>query len=172
MRVRRAALILFAVGGTLASGCSSGYVVRAAYEEARLLWRRQPIEHVLAGSLDPDTRAKLELTLAVRHFAKDTLGLSVGGSYKSLATVDPSQIVHVVSAAPRDHLVPYPWWFPVVGRVPYRAYFAADAADAFAADLEREGYDTDVRPAVAFSTLGWFDDPLLSTLLIYEFVVL
>lgn len=168
MRPRRTALILLAVGCSFASGCSSGYVMRAAYEEARLLWRRQPIERVLAGSLDPDTRAKLELTLAVRRFAKDTLGLSVGGSYQSLATVESSQIVHIVSAAPRDQLVPYTWWFPVVGRVPYRGYFDAADADAFASDLDREGFDTYVRPAVAFSTLGWFNDPLLSTLLRYD----
>jgi len=152
----------------LGSGCGAGYVVRAAYEEARLLWRRQPIDDLLAGEVDPTTRAKLELTLTVRRFAADDLGLDVGGSYTSVATVDASQVVHVVTAAPRDRLVPYTWWFPIVGRVPYRAYFARADADALAADLEREGYDTYVRPAVAFSTLGWFDDPLLSTLLRYD----
>jgi predicted aminopeptidase len=151
------------------SSCGAGYALRAAYEEARLLWRRQPIDEVLAkGDVDLDTRAKLELTLAVRSFAADQLGLNVGGSYQSMATVDASQIVHVVSAAPRDRLEPYTWWFPIVGRVPYRAYFDPDDANALAAELQAEGYDTYVRPAVAFSTLGWFDDPLLSTLLRYD----
>lgn len=168
MRLRRTALSLFAVGATLLSGCSSTYLMRAAYEEARLLWRRQPIERVLATTSDPEVRAKLELALAVRNFAKETLGLSVSGSYTSVATVEASQVVHIVTAAPRDQLVPYTWWFPVVGRVPYRGYFDAGDADAYAADLEREGYDTYVRPAVAFSTLGWFDDPLLSTVLRYD----
>ena len=168
MRRRRATLSLLAIGATLFSGCSSAYVMRAAYEEARLLWRRQPIERALASTSDPEVRAKLELTQAVRRFAKDNLGLSVGGSYTSVATVESSQIVHIVTAAPRDQLVPYTWWFPIVGRVPYRGYFDADAADAYAADLERQGYDTYVRPAVAFSTLGWFDDPVLSTVLRYD----
>jgi predicted aminopeptidase len=147
-------------------GCATGYVVRAAYEEARLLWRREPIALLLRrDDLDPALRAKLELTLAARQFAADALGLRVGGSYASLATVDAGQIVHVVSAAPRDRLEPYTWWFPIVGRVPYRGYFERGDADALAAALHREGYDTNVRPAVAFSTLGWFDDPLLSSML-------
>jgi len=164
----RTALVVLVVGFTLGSGCSSGYVMRAAYEEARLLWRRQPIDTVLAGDVDPETRAKLQLTLAVRRFAKEGLGLSVGGSYTSVASVETSQVVHVITAAPRDQLVPYTWWFPIVGHVPYRAYFEEAAATAYADDLERQGLDTYVRPAIAFSTLGWFDDPLLTTLLRYD----
>ena len=167
-RRRRGALAALLLCSINLSGCAAGYVMRAAYEEARLLWRRQPIDEVLAHESDPSTRAKLELALAARRFAADDLGLNVGGSYTSVATVDAGQVVHVVSAAPRDRLVFYTWWFPIVGRVPYRAYFDVADANALAADLEKEGYDTYVRPAVAFSTLGWFDDPLLSTLLRYD----
>ena len=97
----------------LLPGCAVTYVARAAYEEARILWRRQPIERVLAGDVDAATREKLELTLAVRAFAHATLGLSIGGSYTSLARVEHDQVVHIVSAAPRDRLVPYTWWFPI-----------------------------------------------------------
>jgi predicted aminopeptidase len=165
-RTRRAVALLLC--SFALSGCTAGYVVRAAYEEARLLWRREPIDRMLAAEADPSVREKLELTLAVRRFAAADLHLAVGGSYSSVAKVDAGQVVHVVSAAPRDRLVPYTWWFPVVGRVPYRAYFDVADANALAADLERQGYDTYVRPAVAFSTLGWFDDPLLSTLLRYD----
>ena len=160
-RAAACALLAFAVGG-----CGAGYVARAGYEEARILWRRQPIAEVLAQpDLDPATRAKLELVPAVRAYAADALGLAIGGSYTSVATVDADQVVHVVTAAPRTKLAPLTWWFPIVGRVPYRGYFAKADADAFAAELEREGDDTMVRPALAFSTLGWFDDPLLSTML-------
>jgi predicted aminopeptidase len=140
-------------------------VLRLAYEEARILWRRQPIEELLGRDLDAPTREKLELTLAVREYARDALGLAVDGSYASLARVDDDQVVHVVTAAPRDRLQPYTWWFPIAGRVPYRGYFDADDAKALAGRLERDGYDTYVRPSIAFSTLGWFDDPLLSHLL-------
>ena len=147
------------------SGCGTGYVLRAGYEEARILWRREPITEVLAQpDLDPALRAKLELVEPVRAYAKDQLGLNIGGSYTSLARVDANQVVHVVTAAPRTRLQPVTWWFPIVGRIPYRGYFDEADAKEFAADLERDGDDTMVRPAVAFSTLGWFDDPLLSTM--------
>lgn len=160
----RAALL--ALAALACASCGTTYVLRAGYEEARLLWRRQPIDALLAQpDTDPATRAKLELVGAVRAYAADHIGLQVGGSYTSVATVEAGQVVHVVSAAPRDRLVPVTWWFPIVGRVPYRGYFDRTDADDFAADLERQGNDTMVRPAVAFSTLGWFDDPLLSTML-------
>ncbi len=163
---RTAHLLLLAGCAVTLGGCAAGYVLRAAYEEARVLWRREPISTVLARpDLDPGTRAQLELVLAVRRYAADELGLRVGGSYTSVARVDADQIVHVVTAAPRDRLEPKTWWFPIAGRVPYRGYFERADAEAFAAALEREGYDTLVRPAVAFSTLGWFDDPVLSTML-------
>jgi predicted aminopeptidase len=157
---RVAALILAPL---LLAGC---YLSRAAYEEGRILWNRKPIDDALARSdLAPDIRAKLETVLAVRKFAADKLGLNVGGAYESFANVDKGAIVHVVMAAPRDSLAPYTWWFPIVGSVPYRGYFDESDANAEAASLEADGLDTMVRPSIAFSSLGFFDDPLLTNLL-------
>jgi predicted aminopeptidase len=148
------------------SACSAGYLLRAGVEEAKILWRRQPIERLLRQEgLDQDTRAKLQLVLDVRRFARDVLDLRVGGSYDSLARVDADQIVHVVSAAFPLRLESYAWWFPIVGSVPYKGFFSEEAAEREAASLRRDGLDTYVRPSVAFSTLGWFDDPLLTTML-------
>jgi predicted aminopeptidase len=155
------------------SACSPTYVLRAGYEEAKILWRRQPIQTMLQrADLDSDTRAKLELVLAVRAFAADALHLEVDGSFASFARVDANQVVYVVSAAYRTRLEPYTWWFPIVGRVPYKGFFSKSSAEAEAACLEREGYDTSMRPSAAFSTLGWFADPLLSNLLRYDRVTL
>jgi predicted aminopeptidase len=173
VRQRPSRLALGLAGALALAGCSPVYVLRAGYEEARILWRRQPIERVLQRSdLDRETRAKLELTLEVREFARDRLGLRVGGCFASLATVDADQVVHVVLAAERFRLEPVTWWFPVVGRVPYKGFFDEQRAQAAAARLEAEGFDTVVQPSVAFSTLGWFDDPLLSNLLRYDPVTL
>jgi predicted aminopeptidase len=155
------------------SACSPAYVLRAGYEEARILWRRQPIQDMLQrADLDADTRTKLKLVLAVRTFAADALHLKVDGSFASFARVDPDEVVYVVSAAYRTRLEPYTWWFPIVGRVPYKGFFSKSSAEAEAADLERDGYDTYTRPSAAFSTLGWFADPLLSNLLRYDRVTL
>jgi predicted aminopeptidase len=156
-------LIATILAPILLSGC---YITRAAYEEGKILWNRKPIDDELArGDLSPEVRKKLETVLAVRKFAADQLGENVGGAYESIAPVDESAVVHVVMAAPRDSLEPYTWWFPIVGSVPYRGYFDESDATAEAAALEAQGLDTMVRPAVAFSSLGFFDDPLLTNLL-------
>jgi predicted aminopeptidase len=158
--LRLTAIILAPI---LLSGC---YITRAAYEEGKILWNRKPIDDALArGDLSKDVRAKLETVLAVRKFAAEQLGLNVGGAYESIAPVDQSAVVHVVMAAPRDSLEPYTWWFPIVGSVPYRGYFEESNAQAEAARLQADGFDTMVRPAVAFSSLGFFNDPLLTNLL-------
>jgi len=155
------------------AGCEIDYLARGAYQETRLLWHRRPISGELAkADLAPDVRAKLEMVLQVRSFARDRLGLNVGGAYSSITPVDEGAITWVVMAAPKDSLVPYTWWFPIVGWVPYRGYFSADAARAEAARMEAQGFDTMVRAAVAFSSLGFFNDPLLSNLLALDRVTL
>jgi predicted aminopeptidase len=145
-------------------GCSPSYVLRSAWEEGRILLGREPISAVLErDELTPEVRGKLELVLAVRRFAQDRLGLDVGGAYSAYSEVPPGALLHVVSAAQKTRLEPYSWWFPIVGHVTYKGYFEeAEARDA-AASLDAEGYDTWVRGTVAFSTLGWFDDPVLSS---------
>ena len=171
LSIPRTSRRLFAIASTTLfaftlAGCDVGYISRAACEELRLLWRRQPIATVLAkADLPTDVRAKLETVLAVREFDEQTLGLKVGGAYKTITQVDQNAVVWVVMAAPRDSLTPYTWWFPIVGNVPYRGYFKKADAAAEAAAMEGAGYDTYVRPAIAFSSLGFFNDPLLSNLL-------
>jgi predicted aminopeptidase len=147
------------------SGCvEPGYLLRAGWSEARLLLRREPIDVLLArDDLAADLRTRLELTLAVRRFAASGLGLEVGESYTTFAEVPDDATVWVVSAARRDALELHTWRYPLVGRLPYRGFFDRDAAERVAADLGRDDLDVEVRPAVAFSTLGWFADPLLST---------
>jgi predicted aminopeptidase len=168
----RAAAVVIALA-TLLAGCDASYLAHAAYEEGRLLWHRKPIAQRLSeAGLSADARAKLETVLAVRKFAADKLGLNVGGAYQTVTPVDRGAIVWVVMAAPRDSLTPYTWWFPIVGHVPYRGYFNRDSARAEAAVMESRGLDTYVRSAIAFSSLGFFNDPLLSNLLALDRVEL
>jgi predicted aminopeptidase len=164
---------LLAILGSVISGCSPFYVIRAAYEEGKILWRREPIPQYLENpDLGPDIQEKLKLVLAVREYAGNVLKLNVGGSYSSYSYVDRPDLTYILTAAPRTELRPYTWWFLIVGRVPYKGYFSKEEADAAAKGLEEDGYDTNIRTSAAFSTLGWFDDPLLSHLLRYDKVTL
>jgi predicted aminopeptidase len=149
----------------LVAGCAEpAYLLRAGWAEARLLLRRQPIPALLdRPDLDLGLRERLELTLAVRRFAATDLGLNVGDAYRTFAEVPHDATVWVVSAARRDRLEAYSWRYPLVGRLPYRGFFDRGAADAAAARLAERDLDVEVRSALAFSTLGWFADPLLST---------
>jgi len=155
------------------AGCSPFYILRAAYEEGKILWRREPIESVLQRpDLDPETQEKLKLVLAVREYARDVLKFRVGGSYASYSYVDRRALSYVLTVAPKTDLTPYTWWFLFVGHVPYKGFFSEESAKTEAKRFEAEGYDTYIRTSPAFSTLGWFDDPLLAHLLKYDKITL
>ncbi|HEX6694480.1 MAG TPA: aminopeptidase [Longimicrobiales bacterium] len=165
LRLFRAA----ALGATIAcTACSPLYVIRAGIHEAKILSRRRPIASVIADpSTSPAVRRKLDLVIQARSFAEHRLDLAAGESYTTYSWVERDTLLMVVSASRTDRFEPYTWWFPIVGRVPYKGYFDFDRAYEEAESLGREGFDTYVRPSGAFSTLGWFNDPLLSTLLRY-----
>jgi predicted aminopeptidase len=157
------------LAATLLAGCSPLYVVRAGVEEAKILGRRRPIAQVVRdASTTPEVRRKLGLVLQAREFAEHALDLNAGDSFTTYSWVDSDTLLLVVSAARKDRFEPYTWWFPIVGSVPYKGFFDFDAAHRQAERLAAEGYDTYVRPTGAFSTLGWFNDPLLNTVLRYD----
>jgi predicted aminopeptidase len=157
---------LAAAGAFLAFFPTGRYLARAGWEEGKILARRQPITDLVASPLtDADTRARLRLVLDARAFAADSVGLRAGESFTTYSRLERDTLVLVLSGAYRDRLEPYTWWFPIVGRVPYKGFFDFSGAKNAARDLERRGFDTYLRPASAFSTLGWFNDPLLTTTL-------
>jgi predicted aminopeptidase len=93
------------------------------------------------------------------------LELDAGKSFTQFTQLDRDTLVLVLSASPRDQLRQHTWWFPVVGRLPYKGYFDYARARDEAKKMADGGYDVNLRPAAAFSTLGWFNDPVLSTTL-------
>jgi predicted aminopeptidase len=142
------------------------YLVRAAWEEGKILARRRSIpELVQDSSTSAPVRQKLRIVLDARGFATDSVKLDVKKSFTTYSRLDHDTLVLVLSAAYRDRLESYTWWFPVVGRVPYKGFFDFRAAQAAARDLSKRGYDVYLRPASAFSTLGFFNDPLVTTTL-------
>ena len=146
------------------TACSPIYVVKAGIAEVGILRARQPIHAILNDStVDADTRGKLAYVVEARRFAAEELGIDVGDSYTKFTQLDRDTLAMVVSAAYKDRLVPKTWWFPIVGHVPYKGHFSLQGALDEQAGLDAEGYDTWVRPTAAFSTLGWFNDPVLST---------
>jgi predicted aminopeptidase len=112
-----------------------------------------------------DVRAKLKVVLAARNYARDSIKLRTKDSFTTYSRLDHDTLVLVVSAAYRDTLKPYTWWFPIVGQVPYKGYFDFNEARKAAKGLAADGFDVYVRPSDAFSTLGFFNDPLLNTTL-------
>jgi predicted aminopeptidase len=151
---------------SLLSACSPGYVLRAGWEEAKILAARRPIHDVVHDTTTPvEVRDKLRLVQDARAYAERALELDPGDSFTSYVELDRDTLLMVVNAASEFQLAWKTWWFPFVGRVPYKGYFNFEQAYREGARLRESGYDTWVRPASAFSTLGWLPDPLMSTTL-------
>ncbi len=129
------------------------------------IWRqRQSIETLIADdSTEADLKTRLLYLQAVREFAATDLLLPDNNSYRYYSDVGRQFVVWNVFAADEFAVTPKQWCFPVAGCVSYKGYFSRQDAVDYAARLETEGYDTHVGGVVAYSTLGWFDDPVLST---------
>ena len=148
------------------------YLTRAGFEETRILQSSQPIDHLVRRpDIDPALRRSLGLVLETRDYAA-RLGLEAKQTYTTYSDVGRDTLLLVLQAAPKDCICPYTWKYPIVGRIPYKGFFDPVAAQREAARFSSRGYDTYLRPSSAFSTLGWFNDPLLSTALTRDSVEL
>ena len=157
-------LLILALG----FGAEIGYLYQLFKGQVALLWRAEPIDEMLeAGNLSPDQRAKLELVQAIRAFAQREIGLNISKNYTTYVDIGRGPVSWNLVVCPQDRLEPLEWSYPIVGAVPYRGYFNRAKAEEVRDQYVAEGYDTYLRPVSAYSTLGWFSDPVLSTMLRY-----
>ncbi len=147
------------------SGCTNVcYLSHAAVGHFRVMGARVPIEKILRKNLlDSATRDKLRMVLDIREFASRELGLPANKSYTVYSEIKGEHLGWNVYCAPEFSVEPKTWCFPVAGCVVYRGYFSQKAALRFAAKMQKEGFDVYVSPIGAYSTLGWYNDPVLST---------
>jgi predicted aminopeptidase len=162
------ALLILASAAALA-GCETlAYLGQAAGGQLAIASRARPIADVLE---DPAAaaalKARLRVAAAIREYARSALGLPEDGAYRSYAALGRAYALWNVVAAPEFSLAPVLSCFPVAGCVAYRGYFDREAALRHAAERRAQGYDVLVYGVPAYSTLGWFDDPLLSTFIDY-----
>jgi predicted aminopeptidase len=165
MTASRAKSCIGLVFAVLLAGCESiGYYTHVAGGQLRLLADRKPVEAVI-GDLDPEAplARRLALSQQVLAFAESELALDVGRRYHSYVDLDRTAVVWNLFAAPELSLEPHTWCYPFVGCAPYRGYFSRERAERYRAKLAASGFDTYVGEVTAYSTLGWFNDPLLST---------
>jgi predicted aminopeptidase len=148
-----------------AAGCSTlGYYAQAVHGHFALLAAARPIPHWLEDPAAPEElKRRLVRAQKMRAFASRELGLPDNGSYTEYADLKRPAAVWNVFAAPELSLRLKTWCYPVLGCAGYRGYFDRAAAEGFAQRLRAQGYDVNVAPVPAYSTLGWFDDPLLNT---------
>ncbi len=160
-----AAALLFGFGAAYVASDDIRYLTRAGIEESRILMHRVPINHIAHDPKAPDSlRAMAGLVVEVRTFAK-VLKLEAKETYTSYSDVGRDTLLLVLTASPRSCICPVTWKYPIAGRIPYKGFFDFKKAEQTAADYAKKGYDVNLRPSAAFSTLGWFNDPLLSTAL-------
>lgn len=150
---------------TLLTGCQTArYYQQAVAGQYEIFARRELIETILTRTnTSPKLHNQLQLVLELRCFAETNLHLKIDGQYAKYADLGRRHVVWNVCAAPEFSLEPKQWWYPVVGRLKYRGYFSEWDAQQCGAQLAQEGYDVYVGGVDAYSTLGWFKDPVLNT---------
>ncbi len=151
------------------SGCGTlKFYTQAVRGQLQIFRSERPIKEVIADTnTTARLRSKLELILKAREFAQQELALPADGNYLLYADIHREHVVWNVHAAPELSLTPKSWWYPFAGRATYRGYFSEKNAEQFAHKLEKQNLDVYYEGIDAYSTLGWFKEPILNTF-VYE----
>lgn len=158
---------LFALLAIVLVSCETvGYYSQAARGQLTIVFGREDIQHLIERpDLSEELAGKFAKVMDIREFAESELGLPVGGNYSSYVDVEREHVVWNVFAAAEFSVDPVNWCYPIAGCVAYRGYFSEKSALSYAAKLEEDGFDVYTGGVDAYSTLGWFEDSLLSTVL-------
>ena len=157
--------LLLALAPLLAGGCrTAAYYCQAVCGQWQLSRGQKPIRELVNDPAQSEKlRTQLKLVLEMREFAGEELGLPPGDAYLKYKKLDREYPVWVVFAAPELSTRLKTWWYPFIGHAEVRSYFRKKAAERCAERLRQKGYDVHVAGAPAYSTLGWFADPVLSS---------
>jgi predicted aminopeptidase len=147
------------------SGCSTAkFYSQAIHGQAEILRKARPVVAVMRDTnVSGEVRRKLALTQDLRRFADEHLGLPADRLYDTYTDLGRSYVSWVVYAAPEFSVEAKTWWYPLLGPLEYRGFFSKNAAEKEAAHLRSKGYEVFVENVTAYSTLGWFRDPVLNT---------
>lgn len=150
--------------------CQIGHLAKSAYYQSQLLIKRESIEEILhsKNDLSDSEQQKLKLALEVADFSWQKLGLKKNNNYRKFVQLDQPYVIYTLNASQKDQLKNYEWNYPLVGKMPYIGYFKIEDGKIAEQKMIDQGYDTFLRGVSAYSTLGWFDDPLLSSMLKYD----
>ena len=165
-------IICGCLGFLLLTGCSAhlNYLWHVSYHQMGLLTKRTSIKKALKKySFNEEQKKKLQMVSEIKVFAREKLKLDIDrGLYSSYVHLERPYVSYLLRIAPVYELTAYKWDFPIVGSVPYKGFFDKSKIKKVAASFPEEEYDIYIRGVRAYSTLGWFNDPILSTMLFYK----
>ncbi len=149
----------------LLSGCQLPYLVSGAFEQSRILGSRQKITKAFQNvAISNKTKDKLRFSLKAKDFALAN-GLTCKDNFKTYVELNRPYVSYLVIASKKNKIDPKKWWFPIVGSFPYKGYFSKEKAKSAALKLQAKDYDTYIRGVNTYSSLGWFNEPILSSML-------
>jgi predicted aminopeptidase len=154
--------LVFAAGLVVLQGC---YVMSQAFHQGNLLAKRRTVKEVIEDeNVDASVKTKLNQVKQILTFA-EAKGLKTRGAYEKYIDIGSKPVSYLVQASEADKFKFITWWFPIVGTVPYLGYFKIDDRDRFAEELGSQGHDVHKTVVGAFSGLGWFEDPIFSSMI-------
>ena len=163
---KNTAIVIILILSLFCSGCRLGYIFHAATNQFRLIRDSVEVEDALNNDLlESDHRNRIRLVASVKDFGERELGLKKTENYQTVYLKSDQPPLYTVSACPKDRLERVLWWFPIVGNMPYLGFFNTEEAKKEKARLVKKDLDVSIGVAEAYSTLGWFKDPLTLNLL-------